>query len=85
MMHRDEIEKFCRNFLRGNSHRQLHELIGNFEHVSSQIDIQQFTQDTLDCLCHRICSEVFTHTHTHAMDTLLQLVPSYCITLAVAE
>ena len=61
MTHRDEIEKFCRNFLHGNIHRQLHELIGNYEHVFSQIDIQQFTQDPLDCSFHRICSEVFTH------------------------
>ena len=58
----------------GNSHRQLYELIGNYlilpyltlpyERVFSQIDTQQFTQDTLDCSFHRICSEVFTHRPT---------------------
>ena len=61
MIHRDEIEKCCHNFLHGNSYRQLHELIDNYERVFSHIDIQQFTQDTLDCSLHRICSEVFTH------------------------
>ena len=55
MMHR------CRNFLHGNNHWQQYELIGNYERVFSQIDIQQFTQDTLDYSFHCKRSEVFTH------------------------
>ena len=59
MTRREEIEKFCRDFLHGNG-RQLHELIGNYECVFSQIDIQPFTRDTLACSFRSICSEVFT-------------------------
>ena len=64
-MHRrqDEIERFCHNFLRG--HRQLHELIGNYERVFSHIDIQQFTQNTLDSSFRSVCSEVFPHRPVH--------------------
>ena len=60
MTRRKEIEKFCRDFLRGNGHQQLYELIGNYEFAFSQIDIQQFTRYTLDCSFRRICSKVFT-------------------------
>ena len=56
----EEIEKFCRDFLHGNGHQLLHELIGNYECVFSQIDIQLFIRDTLDCSFRGICSEVFT-------------------------
>ena len=67
---RDEIEKFCRNFLHGNSgHQQLHELAANYECEFSQINVQQlFTKDTFDCSFQSKCNGVFTH--RHAMDTL---------------
>ena len=43
---RDEIQRFCRNFLQGNNQR-LHELNGNYEF--SQTDIQQlFTKEAFD-------------------------------------
>ena len=63
---RDEIEKFCHNFLHGNSgHQQLHKLIGNYEREFSQIDIQQlFTKDTFDGSFESICNDVFIHIHT---------------------
>ena len=46
---RDEIERFCRNFLQGSDH-QLHKLITSYRRVLSQIDIQQmqFTKDAFD-------------------------------------
>ena len=60
MTRREEIEKFCRDFLRGNGHhQQLYELIVNYDCVFSQIDIQQFTRDTLDYSFRSLCSEVF--------------------------
>ena len=59
---RDEIEMFCRNFLHRNGYKQLHELIGNYEREFSQIDIQQFTQDTFNGSFRRICGKVFTRT-----------------------
>ena len=58
---RDEIETFCHNFSHGNSHQQLHELIGNYERESSQIDMQQFTKDTFDGSFQSICNDVFTY------------------------
>ena len=59
---RDEIEKFCRNFLHGNDHQQLHELIGNYEREFSQIDIQQlFTTDTFDGSFQSVYNNVFIH------------------------
>ena len=59
---RDEIEKFRRNFLHGNSgHQQLRELVGNYELEFSQIDIQQlFTKDTFEGSFQSICNGVFT-------------------------
>ena len=61
---RNEIERFCRNFLQGNDH-QLHQLITNYRHVLSQIVIQQmqFTKDTFDGSFQNICNEVFAHRH----------------------
>ena len=57
---RDEIEKFCRNFLH-SGHQQLHELVGNYECKFTQIDIQQlFTKDTLDDSFQSISNDVFT-------------------------
>ena len=35
MMHRPKM--ICRNFLYGNSHQQLHELIGNYKRVFSKV------------------------------------------------
>ena len=56
---RDEKEKFCRNFLHGNSgFQQLHERIGNYEREFSQIDIQQLTKDTFDGSFQSICNAV---------------------------
>ena len=59
---RDEIDDFCCNFLQGNDY-QLRELINNYKHVLSQIDIQQmyFTKDTFDDTFRNIWNEVFTH------------------------
>ena len=59
---RDEIEKFCCNFLQGNSH-QLHGHISNYRNILAQIDIEQmqFTKDTFDGSFQRICNKVFTH------------------------
>ena len=64
MTHRwrhDEIERFCRNFLHGNGHQQLHERNGNYEREFSQIDIQQFTKETFDGSFQSICNDVFTY------------------------
>ena len=59
---RDEIERFCRNFLHGNDYQQLHELIGNYEREFSQIDMQQlFTKDTYDGSFHSVCNDLFIH------------------------
>ena len=57
---RDEIEEFCRDFLMGNN-KHLHNVIGNYRHLLAQIEIQQFTEDTLDRSFQTICREVFTH------------------------
>ena len=55
---RDEIEKFCRNFLHGNSGQQQ----GNYEREFSQIDIQQlFLKDTFDGSFQSVCNDGFTH------------------------
>ena len=59
---REEIETFSRNFIHGNDHQQLHELIGNYECEFSQIDLQElFTKDTFDGSFQSVCNDVFTH------------------------
>ena len=61
MTHRqDEIEMFCCNFLHGNRHKQLHELIDNYDCEFSQIDIEQFTKDTFDSSFRSTCNDAFT-------------------------
>ena len=46
---RQEIEQFCRNFLKGDN-IHLHRLIDNYRHLFTQINIRQLdiTQETFD-------------------------------------
>ena len=47
--HRKEIEQFVRDFLKGNN-KHLHDVIDNYRHLLSQINIQQMaiTQETFN-------------------------------------
>ena len=58
--HREEIEQFCRDFLKGNN-KHLHNVIDNYRHLFAQIDIQQLnlTQETFDSSFKRICRNLF--------------------------
>ena len=90
---RDEIEKFCRNFLHGNSgHQQLHELIGNYEREFSQIDIKQlFTKDTFEAVHKHHCSsswytiDILTNSLVNVLEGVgfhpEELAPSRCVIL----
>ena len=49
LLHREEIMEFCRNFINGDN-KHLHDVIDNYRHLFSQIDIKQInlTQETFD-------------------------------------
>ena len=57
---REEIEKFCRDFLKGNN-KHLHNVIDNYRHLLAQIDIQQMnlTRETFHSSFKRICRNLF--------------------------
>ena len=57
-----EIEQFCRDFLQGNSHHQLHEIVSIYR-PRLMLDIHQmrFTENTFEDSFHRICTEIFIH------------------------
>ena len=58
---RQEIEQFCRDFLKGGN-RHLHNLIDNCRHLLSQIDIRQMdiTQETFERSFKNICKMLFS-------------------------
>ena len=58
---RQEIEQFCRDFVKGGSNRHLHNLIDNYRHLLAQIDIQRMdiTQETFDRSFKNICRKLF--------------------------
>ena len=58
--HRKEIEQFCHDFIKGgNIH--LHNLIDNYRHLFTQIDIRQMniTQEMFDRSFKNICRKLF--------------------------
>ena len=57
---RKDIEQFCRDFLTEKK-RHLHDVIGNYRHLFTQIDIQQLnlTQETFDSSFKRISRTLF--------------------------
>ena len=58
--HRKEIEQFCHDFVKGgNIH--LHNLIDNYRHLLTQIDIRQMniTQEMFDRSFKNICRKLF--------------------------
>ena len=57
---RKDIELFCRDFLNGRN-RHLHDVIDNYRHLFTQIDIQQLnlTQETFDGSFKRISGKLF--------------------------
>ena len=57
---RQEINQFCRNFLKGGN-VYLHNLIDNYRHLFSQIDIRQLniTQEMFDRSFKNICRQLF--------------------------
>ena len=57
---RKDIEQFCRDFLT-ESLRHLHDVIDNYRHLFTQIDIQQLnpTQETFDSSFKRISRKLF--------------------------
>ena len=63
---REEIEKFCRDFLNGNN-KHLHNVIDNYRHLLAQINIQQMnlTQETFARSFKSICRELFNVRPTH--------------------
>ena len=58
--HREEIMEFCRNFINGDN-KHLHDVIDNYRHLFSQIDIKQLnlTQETFDITFKNICGKLF--------------------------
>ena len=57
---RQEIEQFCRDFIKGGN-MHLHNLIDNYRHLFSQIDIQRLniTQEMFDRSFKNICRKLF--------------------------
>ena len=58
--YREEIMEFCHNFING-SNKHLLDVIDNYRHLLTQIDIQQFnlTQETFDITFKNICRKLF--------------------------
>ena len=57
--HRKEIEQFCRDFVKGGN-VYLHNLIDNYRHLFTRIDIQlNLTQETFDISFKRISRKLF--------------------------
>ena len=58
--HREEIEQFCRNYIKGNN-KYLNDIIDNYRHLIIQIDIQQLnlTQETYDSSLKSISRKLF--------------------------
>ena len=58
--YREEIMEFCRNFING-SNKYLLDVIDNYRHLLTQIDIQQLniTQETFDIAFKIICRKLF--------------------------
>ena len=59
-LHREEIMEFCRNFINGDN-KHLHDIIDNYRHLFSQIDIQHLnlTQEMFDHSLKNICKRLF--------------------------
>ena len=59
--HREAIMKFCCNFINGDNNH-LHDVIDNYQHLFSQIDIKQLnlTRETFDITFKNICKILFT-------------------------
>ena len=60
LLYREEILEFCRNFINGGN-KHLHDVIDNYRHLFSQIDIKQLhlTQETFDITFKNICGKLF--------------------------
>ena len=60
LLHREEIMEFCRNFINGDN-KHLHDIIDNYRHLFSQIDIQHLNlrQETFDHSFKNICKRLF--------------------------
>ena len=58
--HREEITEFRRNFINGDN-KHLHDVIDNYQHLFSQIDIQHLnlTQEMFDRSFKDICKILF--------------------------
>ena len=58
---RKDIEQFCRDFLKERKRRHLHDVIDNYRHLLTQIDIQQLnlTQETFYISFKNICKKLF--------------------------
>ena len=58
--HRIEIKQFCHDFIKGGN-MHLHNLIDNYRHLFSQIDIRQMniTQEMFDRSFKNICRQLF--------------------------
>ena len=58
LLYREEISEFCRNFINGGN-KHLHDVIDNYRHLFSQIDIKQLhlTQETFDITFKNIYAE----------------------------
>ena len=61
LLRREEIMEFCHNFINDGDNKHLHDIIDNYRHLFSQIDIQHLnlTPETFDHSFKNICKRLF--------------------------